>query len=77
MARDIGNGFILLTERSLARFNAAQIDRLIFEVEKQLRGIRGNQPDLEDIAALRGRNQRIQRLTSSRQVLQAARRRKR
>ena len=77
MARDIGNGHILLTERSLARFSLVQIDKLAFEIEKQLREIRGQQPDLEDIAALRSRNQRIQRLNSSRQVLESARRKRR
>ena len=77
MARDIGNGHIMLTERSLARFSPAQIDKLGFEIEKLLREIRGQQPDLDDIGALRSRNQKIQRLNSSRQVLESARRKRR
>ena len=77
MARDIGNGYLLVTERTLIRLEKAQLDQLDFEIDKQLREIRGKQPDLADIEALRDRNRKIQRLSTGRRILQAVRGRRR
>jgi hypothetical protein len=77
MARDIGSGYLRLSERTLARFNRGQIGKLAFEIDKLLREVRGQQPDLTDVNALRQRNQRIQRLTTGRRVIEAALQRRR
>lgn len=73
MARDVGNGFVLVTERTLQRLSAGQLEQLSFELEKLLREIRGSQPDLADVEALRDRNRRIQRLANTQRVVQAFR----
>jgi len=77
MAKDIGSGFLLVTERTLQRLTAVQMDQLFFEIDKQLRDVRSQQPDLADIDALRDRNRRIQRLTGGRRVIEAVRRKRR
>lgn len=77
MARDIGKGYLLITDRHLLRLMSAQIDKLVFELEKQLREARRDQPDLSDIEALRRRNQTIQRLTGARRIVEGVRRKRR
>jgi hypothetical protein len=77
MARDISSGYLRLNERTLARFNRGQIGRLTFEIDKLLREVRGEQPDLTDVNALRKRNQRIQRLTTGRRLIESALQRRR
>ena len=77
MARDIGKGYLLVTDRILMRLTPAQVDTLAFEAEKYLREVRREQPDLSDIEALRQRNQTIQRLTAARGVIESVRRRRR
>ena len=77
MARDIGKGFLLVTDRLLLRLTAAQVGRLSFELEKQLRTVRREQPGLADIEALRQRNQSLQRLTGARRIVENVRRKRR
>ena len=77
MARDIGKGFLLVTERILLRLSPAQIDRLNVEVERLIREVRSQQPDLADIEALRRRNQTLQKLTGARRVIESVRRKRR
>ena len=73
MAKEIADGFLLVTERNFRRLSAAEISKLGFEIERQLRSIRGEQPPLDDIAALQARNRKIQRLNGALQVLRAFR----
>lgn len=73
MARDIGKGNILLTVRTLARLNRAEVDQLYFELERHLRELRGEQPDLADTVALRTRNQTMMRLRRAQALVQAQR----
>ena len=76
MAKDIGSGFLLVTERTLQRLTTVQVDQLSFEVERQLRDVRSQQPDLADIDALRDRNRRIQRLNGGKRVIETVRRKR-
>ena len=77
MARDIADGYVLVTARTFQRMPASALDKISFEMERRLREIRGNQPDLEDIQALKTRNRRMQRLAQARTILLAARRKRR
>lgn len=77
MARDIADGYVLVTERSFVRMNAGDLDKIGFEIERRLREIRGAQPDLEDIQALKLRNRKLQRLSQARTIMQAFRRKRR
>ncbi len=65
MAKDIADGYLLVTERTYQRFEAAQLDQLAFEMDRALRDIRGDQPALDDTPALQQRNRKIQRLNGA------------
>jgi len=73
MARDVGDGYVLVNERTFARMSTRDLDRIDFEMGRRLREIRGTQPDQDDIQALQLRNRRLQRLSQARMVLQAFR----
>jgi hypothetical protein len=77
MARDIGKGFLLVTDRILLRLAPAQVDNLAHELDKLMRGVRSEQPDLADIEALRQRNQTLQRLTGARRIVESVRHKRR
>ena len=77
MARDIAGGYLTVTDRTFFRLRSRQVEQLVFEIQRRLRGIRGQQPDLADIDALRMRNQSIQRLNSALRVAESARRQRR
>ncbi len=72
MARDIGEGLILVTERTFLRFSVADLDLLAFELDRSLREVRGQQPSLEDLQAIQLRNRKIQRLQSALTILRSA-----
>ncbi len=76
MARDVGDGYILVNERTFVRMSSPELDKLGFEVERKLREVRGTQPDQNDTQALQLRNRRMQRLSHARMVLQAFRRKR-
>ena len=71
MARDVGDGYILVNERTFARMTAPDLEKIGFEMDRRLRDVRGKQPDQTDTEALRLRNRRLQRLSQAKSVLQA------
>jgi hypothetical protein len=73
MARDIAEGYILVTERTFKLLTRPDLDQLAFEMDRHLRDLRGEQPSLDDIPALQGRNRRLQRLNSALTVLRSYR----
>ena len=77
MAKDIAGGYLTVTDRTFLRLKAGQVEQVVFEIQRKLREIRGQQPDLEDIDALRLRNQAIQRLSSALRMAEAVRRKRR
>ena len=77
MAKDIASGVLLVTDRTFRAFDVVQLDKISFELERQLRGVRGEQPPLDDTPALQDRNRRIQRLTGAATILRNARARRR
>lgn len=71
MARDIGEGFVLVTDRTLSRMSRAEIDKLTFELERCLRDLRGSpSADLETLD-LQRRNRKMLKLTGAQRVLRA------
>ncbi|KAB2963597.1 MAG: hypothetical protein F9K18_08390, partial [Thermoanaerobaculia bacterium] len=72
MAKDIGEGVLLPTERSFIRLQPSEMEQLAFELDRALRDVRGNQPPLDDQAALQQRNRKIMRLTQGMSMLRAA-----
>jgi len=76
MARDIAEGVVLVTERTYMRFDASQLDQLGFELERALREVRGEQPAIDDLAAVKVRNRKIQRLNGAQVMLKSHRQRR-
>ena len=77
MVQQIADGFLLVTERTFIRLGRGELDKLGFELDKVLREVRGEQPALEDLAAVRKRNRKIQRLNTCRMMLRTYRQRRR
>jgi len=77
MARDIAGGYLMVTERTFFRLGRGEIEQAVFEIQRKLRDVRGQQPNLEDISALRLRNVAIQRLTAALRIAEAVRRKRR
>ena len=73
MVRDIAGGHLLVTERTLTRLDAGDLNTLSFELERHLREIRGEQPPLEDTTAIQQRNRRIQRINAAHMILRSYR----
>jgi hypothetical protein len=71
MARDVADGFYLLTERSFRPFSRPELDKIQFELDRKLRELRGEQPALDDLPAIQARNRRLQRLQTAQGMLQA------
>jgi hypothetical protein len=65
MARDMGEGYILLNSTMLKRMTGEELKQLRFEVERILTTLRAEQPSLDDMAALQTRNRKISRLNSA------------
>lgn len=73
MARDVAEGYVLVTERTFKTLTKADLDQLGFEIDRYLRELRGNQPDLEDIPAIQLRQRKMQRLTGALTMLRSYR----
>jgi hypothetical protein len=71
MAKDIGEGFVLVTERTYQRLATGELEQLAFELDRALRDTRGTQPALDDQAALQQRNRKISRLTGALTMLRS------
>jgi hypothetical protein len=71
MARDIGAGFVLVTDRTLARMTRAEVDKLSFELERCLRDLRGAPTAELESTELQRRNRTLLKLTSAQRVLRA------
>ena len=71
MAKDVAEGYLLVTERTFARFERAQLDQLAFELDRALREVRGEAVPLEDLAAIKVKNRKITRLTGAASMLKS------
>jgi hypothetical protein len=69
MARDIGAGYHLVTERTFKGMQRSEVEQLRQELDKQLREARGSQVSLDDMNAVKARNRRIQRLNTAMMIL--------
>jgi len=75
MTRDVAEGYMLLTERSFKTLTRADLDQLVFEIDRHLRELRGDQPALDDLPAIQLRQRRMQRLNSALMMLRGYRQR--
>ena len=70
-AKDIAEGYVLVTERTFGRFDAGQLEQLAFELDRALRDVRGEQPALDDLEAVQARNRKILRLRGALSMLRS------
>ena len=77
MARDICEGFIMVTERTFMRMLPAELDQLSFEMDRYMRDIRGEQPALDDLPGIQQRNRKILRLNTALMMLRSYRQKRR
>ncbi len=73
MARDVAEGYLLVTERTFKTFSRSDLDQLTFEIDRHMRELRGDQPALDDLPAIQARQRKMQRLNSALQMLRGYR----
>jgi hypothetical protein len=69
MARQVCDGFTLLSQMLLKRLSLEQMLTLEFELDKRLRETRGEAVDLQDQQGLQQRNRRISRIEGAVRLL--------
>lgn len=77
MARQICDGYILLSPVVLKRLELDQMQQLEFELDRRLRETRGEPMDLEDQEGLHARNRRLSRIEGGLRALRRAMQQKR
>ncbi len=77
MVRDIADGYIIASELTFKKFQAADFQTFGFELDKLLREIRGNVPPTGDVEATQKRHRRMQRLQQTLTIANNVRARKR
>lgn len=76
MSKQISEGHILVTERTFQRMKPQEMDKLGFQMEKLLREVRAEQPDLQDTKALQKRNRKMSRVRKALMMLRSYRARR-
>ncbi len=69
MARQISEGYTLVTAATLKRLSVQELDLLLFELDKTLRDLRGEPVDLENLKAIQTRNRKMSRIENSLRVI--------
>jgi hypothetical protein len=77
MVRDVAEGYLLVTERTFKTMTRPELDQLAFEFDRHLRELRGDQPSLDDLAAIQLRQRKMQRLNSTLLMVRSYRQRQR
>jgi hypothetical protein len=73
MARDVAEGYLLVTERTFKTMTRSDLEQLTFEIDRYLRELRGDQPALDDLPAIQLRQRRMQRLNGTLQMVRGYR----
>ncbi len=73
MARDIGEGYVTVTDRSFKSMSVADMNQLAHEMDRLLRELRGESTVGEELPAVQARNRKILRLNSAVMVLRTYR----
>jgi hypothetical protein len=77
MARDVAEGYLMITERTFKTMTRPDLDQLAFEIDRHLRELRGDQPSLDDLPGIQLRQRKMQRLNSALSMLRGYRQRQR
>jgi hypothetical protein len=71
LAQDVANGFQQFSQASLRQYTGEDLKVIIFNLNFVLRDIRGKQISLEDIEALKDKNNKIRRITQAINIIQS------
>ena len=77
MARQVCDGYTLVSAPMLKRLTVQQLDQLIFELDKSLRTTRSEPVNLDDQQTNAKRNRRISRIEGALRVIKASAQEKR
>ena len=69
MANQISDGYLLLNTSNLKKLSRAELTQVLFEIQKIMTEVRGNQPPLDDVQALQLRNRKLSRLQNATLVI--------
>jgi hypothetical protein len=72
MARDIGEGLILVNANTFKKFEPAELKQLGFELDKLQKETRSDQPAAEDTQAIQKRGRKLGRITTALQIIHSA-----
>ena len=68
MARDIAEGYVIVSEHTFKKFQSPELQAFLFEVDKLMREIRGVMPPPDDMEALQRKNRKLQRLNQAQTI---------
>jgi len=72
-ARDIAEGFQVVTERSFKGITPPEMDQLAFEINRGLRDIRAEQVATDDLPMIQAKNRKIQRMNGALMMMRSFR----
>jgi len=76
MVMSVAEGYIILTERTFKSYKPGEITEFLFETDKLLREVRGNQAPPGDQEAVQKRQRKMQRLQQALTIANAVRSRR-
>jgi cell fate (sporulation/competence/biofilm development) regulator YlbF (YheA/YmcA/DUF963 family) len=76
MARDVAEGYIIVTERTFKTYKPNDLAEFLFETDRYLREVRGNQAPTGDQEATQKRQRKMQRLQQALAIANAVRSRR-
>ena len=71
MAREISEGYIIVTERTFKRMSPAEMMQLKVEIDRLLVNLRAEQNPTDEPLVVQKRNRKISRLNHTLRILQA------
>jgi len=77
MAQSIADGYIIVSELTFKKFQDANLQTFLFESDRLLREIRGNQAPADDVLAAQARQRRMQRVQQAITIANGVRSRRR
>jgi hypothetical protein len=77
MAQSIADGYIIVSELTFKKFQDGNLQTFLFESDRLLREIRGNQAPADDVAAAQARQRRLQRVQQAITIANGVRSRRR
>ncbi len=71
LAQDVANGFQQFSQASLRQYTVEDLKVILFNLNFVLRDVRGKQISLEDVEALKDKNNKIRRINQAVNIIQS------